>query len=185
MTGSDAIQAGFADSHLATERIPGVVASLVDPEGEPVADILEAAGDDEPVPRSALLERKPEIDRYFGKPSVAAILDELQTTTDAWAVATRAELLQKSPLALEATFAAIRRAKGLGSLEEALNTEFRLCTRLYEAGEFPEGVRALLVDKDKAPKWRPPWLADVRPAMVEALFQPVEAADEPGLVPPR
>ena len=38
--------------------------------------------------------------------------------------------------------------------------EYRLTVRLYEHGEFLEGVRALIVDKDKAPKWNPPgWRA--------------------------
>ena len=44
---------------------------------------------------------------------------------------------------------------------------------MFEHGEFIEGVRALLVDKDKSPKWNPPRLEDVTPAMVEALFAPI------------
>lgn len=184
MSGSDAIQAGFADVHVDHTRIPALVAALVAPGGEPVADILDVATDETPVPASPLMALKPHIDRVFGQPTVEAMLAELQTTTAEWAMKTRAELLQKSPLALKATLAAIRGAKGLGSLEAALNTEFRLCTHLYEAGEFPEGVRALLVDKDKAPKWNPARLEDVGPPQIEALFQSFPAADEPGLQPP-
>ena len=185
MNGSDAIQAGFADVHVTHTRIPALVVALVATGGEPVTDILDAAADEDPVPASPLLALKPEIDRCFRQPTVAGILSELQTTTAEWAMKTRADLLQKSPLALTATLAAIRGAKRLGSLEAALNTEFRLCTHLFEAGEFPEGVRALLVDKDKAPKWRAPRLEDVTPAMIEGLLAPLPAADEPGLQPPR
>lgn len=185
LDGSDAIQTGFADAHLPHQRIPTLVAALVDPAGLPVPDIIDEATEDAPVPASPLMALKPEIDRCFGKPTVEAILAELQTTTAAWAVKTRADLLQKSPLALKATLAALRQARGLGSLEAALDVEFRLCTHLFEHGEFPEGVRALLVDKDKAPRWRPARLEDVTPAMVEALFVPLPAADEPGLAPQR
>jgi len=59
----------------------------------------------------------------------------------------------------------------------ALEAEFRLCTHLYEDGEFIEGVRALLVDKDRKPRWRHARLEDVTSADVERLFAPV--AGEP------
>lgn len=184
MNGSDAIQAGFADIHMSHESIPALVAALVAADGEPITEILDAAADAEPVPLSPLLALKPQIDQCFGKPTLAAILAELQSSSSEWALKTRADLLQKSPLALAATLAAIRQAKKLSSLEAALTVEFRLCTHLFEAGEFPEGVRALLVDKDKAPKWRPPRLEAVTPAMVEALFMALPASDEPGLYAP-
>ncbi|MGE0698074.1 MAG: enoyl-CoA hydratase/isomerase family protein [Hyphomicrobiaceae bacterium] len=185
MNGSDAIQTGFADVHISHGRRADLIAALADPKAPPVADIIDEAGEAEPVPPSPLMALKNEIDRCFGKPTVEAILAELQTTTAEWAMKARADLLQKSPLALKATLAALRRAPSLGSLEAALDVEFRLCTHLFEAGEFPEGVRALLVDKDKAPKWRPPRLEDVTPSMLDMLLVPYPAADEPGLAPPR
>ncbi len=183
MNGSDAIQTGFADIHVSHQRIAPLVSALAHSD-TPIFEIIDVAAEGEPVPVSPLMALAPTIDRAFSKPSVEAILAELQTTTDEWAMKTRADLLQKSPLALKATLAALRRAPALGSLEAALNVEFRLCARLFEAGEFPEGVRALLVDKDKAPKWNPPTLEQVTPAMVEALFQPYPADNEPGLSPP-
>ena len=75
--------------------------------------------------------------------------------------ANRRHLDLKSPKSLKLTLAAIRNARALRSLEQALNIEFRLCTRLFEDGEFIEGVRALIVDKDRKPKWSPPRLGDV------------------------
>jgi enoyl-CoA hydratase len=71
------------------------------------------------------------------------------------------------------TLAAIQRAKRYGTLEEALAVEYRLCTRLYDDGEFVEGVRALLVDKDRAPKWRPARIEDVGADLVESYFAPL------------
>lgn len=184
MNGSDAIQTGFADVHIPHQKREALVAALSDPSAPPVTDLIDEASDADPVPASPLMALKPDIDRYFSKPTVEAILAELQTTTNPWAMKTRADLLTKSPLALKASLAAMRRAPALGSLEEALNVEFRLCTHLFERGEFPEGVRALLVDKDKAPRWQPARLEDVTSAMVESLFAPVDASDEPALAPP-
>lgn len=184
MNGSDAIQTGFADVHIPHQKCAALVAALSDPNAPVVADLIDEAAETDPVPASPLMARKVDIDRTFSKSTVEAIVSELQTTTDAWAMKTRADLLAKSPLALKATLAALRRAPSLGSLEDALNVEFRLCTHLFERGEFPEGVRALLVDKDKSPRWQPPRLEDVPQQMVDDLFAPVQAEDEPGLAPP-
>ena len=63
--------------------------------------------------------------------------------------------------------------------------EYRLVIRLYEDGEFPEGVRALLIDKDKAPKWQPATLGEVNDAMVAAYFAPFLPSAELGLAAPK
>ena len=82
------------------------------------------------------------------------------------------------------THEAIRRARKLTSLEAALDVEYRLVVRLFESGEFPEGVRALLIDKDKAPKWKPARIEDVDSATVAAYFAPLPKGEELGLAPP-
>ncbi len=184
MSGSDAIQAGFAGTFAPSAALPALKAKLIDPKGQPVDEIIDQLSDEHPVPTSPLMALKPKIDKYFATVTVEAILRELRTTTDPWAQKTHADLQLKSPLALKATLTAIRQARQLPSLEAALNVEYRLCTRLFEGGEFPEGVRALLVDKDKAPKWRHRELEDVPPAAVTALFAPFAPAEELGLKAP-
>jgi enoyl-CoA hydratase len=184
MSGPDAIQAGFSGSFAPSTVLADLKQRLIDPGGPPVDDIVKAFAGEHPVPESPLIALKPAIDRHFGLPSVEAIVRELSTATAKWARTAHADLLQKSPLALEAAHAAIRQARLLPSLEAALNIEYRLCTRLFERGEFPEGVRALLVDKDKAPRWCCRELEDVAPAMVAELFAPFPQGDELGLVAP-
>lgn len=181
MNGSDAIQAGFAGTFAPSTALPELKAALIDAKGAPVLDMLEALADEYAVPQSPLMALKPHIDRLFAAPTIEGILRELNTTTAEWAQKARADMLQKSPLALKAALAAIRQARHLPSLEAALNVEYRLCTRLYERGEFPEGVRALLIDKDKAPKWNPREVDDVAPAIVAELFAPFPPGEELGL----
>src|SRR5262249_8452577 len=120
----------------------------------------------------------------FAFDRVEEIIASLESMPGEWASQTLAELRGKSPLALKLTLAALRRARQFVSLEDCLNMEYRLTVRLYEHGEFLEGVRALLVDKDKAPKWNPAKLEDVTPAMVEAFFAPLPAGEELGLTAP-
>ena len=89
-----------------------------------------------------------------------------------WAAKTAAALSQKSPKALKLTLAAIRNARSLASLDKALIVEYRLTVRLFEDGEFPEGVRALIVDKDRKPRWSPPQLDGVTTEMVARYLTP-------------
>ena len=67
------------------------------------------------------------------------------------------------------------------SLEDALNLEYLLTTRLFLSGELPEGVRALLVDKDKAPRWNPATLSDVSEDVLTDFLGPLTDTDELGL----
>ncbi|MGH6815790.1 MAG: enoyl-CoA hydratase/isomerase family protein [Hyphomicrobiaceae bacterium] len=171
MRGAGTIYAGFADTFVPAAKLGALAVAL----GQARADTLDAviasfAGQP---PASDLAARADVINRTFCGNTLGAIRDALQAEGSAWSVKTLATLRTRSPLALAATLAAIRRARTLGSLEEALDVEYRLTTRLFEHGEFIEGVRALIVDKDRSPKWRPPRLEDVTGAMVEALFLPV------------
>ena len=184
MSGADAMQAGFSGTFVPSGEIGALKSRLIAADGASADEIVDAASDEHPVPASSLMALKPEIDRIFAAPTVEGILRALNTTTAEWAQKARTELLQKSPLALKATLSAIRQARHLSSLEAALNVEYRLCTRLFEAGEFPEGVRALIVDKDRSPKWTTREVEEVAPAAVTALFAPFPASEELGLKAP-
>jgi enoyl-CoA hydratase len=181
MGAADAIHARFADVLVPSARLPELVGRLVDDKGGAVGDVIAFLAQK---PDSApLAERSAEIDRIFGGASVEAMLERLAGTPGEWAQKTAAVLAQKSPKSLKLTLAAIANARTLGSLEAALNVEYRLCVRLFEDGEFVEGVRALLVDKDRKPKWSPPSLAGVSAELVASYLAPLPAGEELGLAP--
>ncbi len=175
MNAADALYAGFADTMVASERLPALIAAVCH-ETTPVSVLIAQAASAPTAP--TLPEHRDQIDAVFSAASVMQIRERLEALPGAWAAQTSKGFAARSPLAMTATLVAIRKARQLGSLEAALEMELRLTTHLFEHGEFPEGVRALLVDKDKAPKWRPERLEDVRPAMVEALFARLPDADE-------
>ena len=170
MTGADAIQAGFADHYISAAKVPRLIERLSASGSEPVDDVIEDLA--EPVPASALAANRALLDRLFAGDSLAAIQANLLTTTDPLATQARTDLATRSPKALALTLEAIRRAKGYATLDAALTVEFRLCTRLFDDGEFIEGVRALIVEKDKAPKWTPPRHDEVTPQLVASYFAP-------------
>jgi hypothetical protein len=73
---------------------------------------------------------------------------------------------------MSVTRAMLVRAESLG-VADCLRMERALVRRTFEHGEVLEGVRALVIDRDNAPQWNPPLLADVTPAMVARFFEPV------------
>ena len=179
MGAGDALYAGFADTCVEGARLAELTAALKDPEGDPVGvGVAAFAAAPAPVVHAA---RQSEIDRIFGEASVEAILAKLQASEEDWTDAAAAAMTKRSPLALKLALAAIRKARDFASLEEALNLEFRLTTRLFVHGEFIEGIRALLVDKDKNPNWNPPSLDAVSDSMVNTFLGPLTDRDELGL----
>ncbi len=170
MDGTGAIYANFADWFVPSARLSELVDALATA-GGPVEDTIQSFA--QRPATSHLAERERDIDAAFRFDSIEAIRKALKGMDSNWAHKTIAELDRRSPLALKLTLAAVRNARGLPALEDALNIEFRLTVRLFEHGEFVEGVRALLVDKDKAPRWKPPTLAEVSPDMVARFFRPL------------
>jgi enoyl-CoA hydratase len=182
MRGADAIHARFADVFVPSPRLPDLAGALAAAGKSEVGAVI--ARFSEPPPASDLAARAPEIDEVFRFDTIEAICEALEAMKSEWSLATLAEIKRRSPLALKLTLAAIRNARRLSSLEAALNVEFRLTVRLFEHGEFIEGVRALIVDKDKSPKWNPPTLAGVTDEMVARFLQPLPPSEALALAPP-
>jgi enoyl-CoA hydratase len=178
--GAESLDLGFANIRIMTERLPGALREMIGNGHLDGAMIRNNSSTDEG-PQSSFHDLAKPIDAAFAFDRVEDILAALEAMPGEWAASTLASLQTKSPLALKVTLAALRRARGFTTLEECLNMEYRLCVRLYEHGEFIEGVRALIVDKDKAPRWNPARLEDVTEAIVEDFFKPLPPGEELGL----
>jgi enoyl-CoA hydratase/carnithine racemase len=89
--------------------------------------------------------------------------------SDDWLRAGAQKLLAGSPTSMRLIVAAQQRAKHL-SLRDVFDMEWILSAQCCRRGDFAEGVRALLIDKDNQPRWQPATLADVSPAHIDAFF---------------
>jgi len=123
---------------------------------------------------AALGKEMAAINHYFNKDSLAAIFQGLASSNDPWATDTLAILEKCSPLSLEITFEQINRAKSL-SLVECLKMDYALVGHFMRGRDFYEGIRAMLVDKDKNPHWQPASLDKVSTQMVADYFECEEA----------
>ncbi|EYF05176.1 Enoyl-CoA hydratase in valine degradation [Chondromyces apiculatus DSM 436] len=124
------------------------------------------ATDAGPAPLQALAG---EIDRCFAGERVEDILAALAAEDTPWAEATRATLLRMSPSSLKVTLRQLRTCRGL-SYDEVRAVETRLSDAVVARHDFREGIRAVLVDKDQAPRWNPATLAEITDEDVAACF---------------
>ena len=95
----------------------------------------------------------------------------LDPAASAYAAAAADELETLSPTALTVTLESVRRARTLPSLEAALEQEFRLVSWFIEQHDLREGIRAQVIDKDRAPKWSPSTLDGVDPGLAAHVIE--------------
>ena len=168
LDGVEAIHLGLADAVVASDRLDELVDAIAT-DGD-VRAVLRRF--ERPLPPSKILEHRAEIDRCFGRESVAAIIEALGGVHAPWAREAEKAIAGASPTSLAITHRNLREAAGR-SLRDCLTTDFRISLRLVDQDDYFEGARAILVDKDRNPRWRPSRLADVDPRAIDACFAPL------------
>ena len=163
LRGADAAAAGLATHFVPREDIPALSDELAE---DGLAALARHA---RPLPPAALDEHRAVIDRCFGEPSVLGIITRLHAAGGAWAEQTIKTLRAVSPSALFWSLEAIRRG-ARSTLPQALARELALTRSVCLHTDFHEGVRAMVVDKDRQPQWRPSRIEDVEPATIDQLF---------------
>ena len=118
------------------------------------------------------------INAIFTLPSVDDIFTALETDESDWAKAQLATLRTKSPQAMIVTFRQMREGARMKSFTDEMRSEYRIASRVCARHDFQEGVRALIVDKDNAPKWSPATREGVTQAMLDEIFAPLPSVDE-------
>lgn len=101
------------------------------------------------------------------------IVARLADHSDPDARAAAGEIERRSPLAVAVSLEALRRARGFSALDDQYEQELTLAVRMATSGEFIEGVRAQLIDRDRSPRWSHASLADVSRAEVLSYFAPL------------
>jgi enoyl-CoA hydratase len=167
---ADMIHAGLATHYVPSADLPALFEALA--HTSPEAALHRFAVDPGPAPLAAHRER---IDRAFGQPSVEAILAALAREGE-WGAHILAELARKSPTSMKMSLRLMQRHHR-HEIEDCLRGEFRLVQRVMAGHDFYEGIRALLVDKDNAPRWKPATLAEVDDAAIDAMFAPLETGE--------
>ena len=166
LKGGDVCSAGIATNFCESKVVEAVKASAC--EGE--LGLLEAMDWDE----SASFEKHLDtMQRTFWKPSVEEIFAALADETDEWSAKQLATLKTKSPRTLKIAHRQLSLGLQMQSFEDNMQMEYRIGSRQVHSHDFQEGVRAVIVDKDNAPKWNPAALNDVTDRDLDAVFAPL------------
>jgi enoyl-CoA hydratase/carnithine racemase len=180
----DAIELGLGDVFVRSTALPTIVQALRHGEQSSAEHVVATVMENvDLAPAAHHLSLRNRIDLHFGQSDLASIMASLaQAVDDEWASDTRAVLAKRSPLMMAVTLEQVRRARRM-SLAEDLRMERDLVQRCFHlrpgaASETVEGIRALAVDKDHAPRWHPARIEDVTPAMVAAFFDSPWAAEQ-------
>jgi len=172
LKGADTFAAGVATHYTAAANLPALIERLA--AGEAVEAVLSSLHQDPgPAPLDAL---RGEIDLLFAADTVEGVLAALDADGGDFARVQAATIRTKSPTSLKLTLRQLQEGARL-DFEDNMKVEFRLGQYVLKGKDFYEGVRAVIVDKDQAPKWSPATLADVSDAEIASAFQPLAGGD--------
>ncbi|HEY8606942.1 MAG TPA: enoyl-CoA hydratase/isomerase family protein [Noviherbaspirillum sp.] len=172
---ADARYADLADVFVPGTELEALVTMLAEHDGpdlrEAVRSFAAPFSSQADPEGSALSALRPAIDRCFGHDEVPAILRALGQEDSAFARKTAEVMAKRSPLMMCVTLAQLRRGADM-DVADCLRMERTMVRRSFENGEVLEGIRAVVIDKDNAPRWQPARLDDVDKSQVDAFFAP-------------
>jgi enoyl-CoA hydratase len=164
----DALALGLATHAIASGSGRAIADALA--EGGPVDETLARFA--APVQPSPLMERSTEIAALFAPGTLGEIVARLEASPTPFAAETLATMRSKSPTSMAIALEQMRRGAAM-NFADTMRMEYRIVCRIAEGHDFYEGVRAVIVDKDQRPAWRPARIEDVDLAAVERHFAPL------------
>ncbi|MFD1912479.1 enoyl-CoA hydratase/isomerase family protein [Halodurantibacterium flavum] len=170
MGAGDAILAGFADHHVPEAEWPDLILALAET-GDPAAIPIH------PPPSGRLAGLLPELISLFSSFDVAQIIEAAASRDSRFAAEVHATLSRNSPLSMACTAEMLQRLGPAPGMAEALRQEYRFTWRAQTLSDFTEGTRAVVIDKDRTPRWRHASAADVPRAEVETMLAPLGAEE--------
>ena len=171
LDGAECLALGLATHYLPAERLPEAKARIA--EGpQAVLKALSA-----PAPEAAILARRAEIDRLFASDRLEEIFAALAADNSDFARETLAILETKSPQTMKVSLKLLLDGRAMPTFEDEMRQEYAVGSRVVQRHDFLEGVRAVIVDKDNAPKWNPPTPDGVSDHLIDQIFAPLPDAE--------
>ncbi len=149
LNAADAIHAGFADYYIPEADWPALITQLEDTGNW---ELIDAAA--QPFEAGSLAQQSDQINAHFGGERMSDILTSLNADDSDFAKGTLKKLSRNSPIAMGAALEIIHRVRGMPEIRFALDQEYRFTFRAMEQGDFLEGIRAQIIDKDRNPQWK-------------------------------
>ncbi|KAG4074273.1 hypothetical protein HA402_008682 [Bradysia odoriphaga] len=177
LKGKDVLKSGIATHYCESSKLASLENDLVASNNFADVDAALAKYCIKDDSEFVLAKNLAEINRCFDASTVEGIIANLEKDGSEWALKTKETLSKMSPTSLKVTLKQLSLGAKL-TLAECLQMEFRLGNHHVRDSDFAEGVRALLIDKDNQPKWKPPTLAEVTNDRVDSFFKPVSGVED-------
>ncbi|WP_294392098.1 enoyl-CoA hydratase/isomerase family protein [uncultured Sphingomonas sp.] len=172
LDGAEVTALGLATHHVAAEAVERVKADLIARPREAQA-VLDAAAADPG--GAAILSHRDAIDRLFASEELEGVVAALEADGDDWARETLATLRAKSPQSGKIALRLLRQGATHTDFADEMRVEYGVMCHVSMRHDFVEGVRALLIDRDNAPRWNPATPEDVTDNMLDTIFAPLPA----------
>ncbi|MDB5667918.1 MAG: enoyl-CoA hydratase [Alphaproteobacteria bacterium] len=124
-------------------------------------------------PDAKIADNVARINKLFAPERLEDILEGLEADGSEWALKELAALKTKSPLSCKVSLRLLAQAYGMPSFAAEMTTEYALAVHMANHRDFREGVRALLIEKDNAPRWDPATPEEVTDEIVDRMFAPL------------
>jgi len=170
LNGAECLTLSLGSHHVPSDTVEALKAAIV---ANPKAIDAELRSAVAVLPVAPILDRRNEIDRLFASDRLEDILSALAKDGGEWARATLNTLQAKSPMSCKIVLGHLARSAAIEDFAEEMALEYTIVAHILEQPDIVEGVRALIVDKDNAPKWNPPSAAAVSDASIDAIFRPL------------
>ena len=170
LDGAECLALGLATHYIESANVAAAIAAL--DHSDEIFATLKAHGSGAPLAR--IVENRGRIDRLFAGATVAEIMAALEADGSDWAAKELATLRTKSPLSMAVALRQLHEGAAMPDFASEMRQEYAIGARMVHTHDFIEGVRALIVDKDNAPRWQ----VDVSDAEVDAIFAPMPPGGE-------
>ncbi|KQM13786.1 enoyl-CoA hydratase/isomerase family protein [Novosphingobium sp. Leaf2] len=174
LDGAECLWAGLATHYLPAEALAEAKARIA--KGESADTVLPDLSVVPPDPKIAA--HAADIRRHFSFDTLEQVLASLEADSSQWAASQLATLRSKSPQACKVALRQLAQSQKLDTFTQNMAMEYRIGSRVLVLPDFAEGVRAVIVDKDNAPRWNPATPDGVTDEMVDAIFAPLAPAEE-------
>uniref|UniRef100_A0A8C3VCB8 3-hydroxyisobutyryl-CoA hydrolase n=1 Tax=Catharus ustulatus TaxID=91951 RepID=A0A8C3VCB8_CATUS len=178
LKGRDVLRVGIATHFVESEKLPALEKDLIalkSPSKEKIADLLNSYHKKCTIDQEkefALGEHLEKINSLFSANSMEEIVKKLKQDGSPFAMKQLETINKMSPTSLKLTLRQLREGASM-SLQEVLQMEYRLSQACMKGHDFYEGVRAVLIDKDQSPKWKPATIEEVSDEFVDNCFKPL------------
>lgn len=174
LDGAECLALGLASHYLHSDALDAAKARII---ADPQAIGMALSDLSSPASEARILAHRGAIDRLFASDRLEEILAALAADGGEWAMQALATLGTKSPQTMKVSLKLLLDGKVMPTFEDEMRQEFAVASHVVQRHDFVEGVRAVIVDKDNAPKWSPATAEEVSDHLIDQIFAPLPEGD--------